>query len=55
MSLEYEARAIAVDSQDGQKVIVVRTKCHRTVRIHCNPNQADFVVLELKPIEEPCA
>jgi hypothetical protein len=54
MSLEYEARAIAVDSIDGQKVIVIRTKCHRTVRIHCDLNQAEFVVLNLKPIEEPC-
>jgi hypothetical protein len=55
MSLEYEARAIAIDSQDGgNKVIVVRTKCHRTVKVYCDPNQADFVVLELKPIQEPC-
>jgi hypothetical protein len=55
MSLEYDARCIAVDSQDGQhKVIVVRTKCHRTVRINCDTNQAEFVVLELKPIQEPC-
>jgi hypothetical protein len=55
MSLEFEARAIAVDSQDGQKVIVVRTKCHRTVRIHCATNQADFVILEFNPIQEPAA
>jgi hypothetical protein len=55
VSLEYEARAIAVDSQDGQKVIVIRTKCHRTVRIYCDPNQAEFVIQELHPMQEPAA
>lgn len=56
MSLEYEARALGItDSQDGRKVLVFRTICGRTVRIVLHTNQADFVIKELNPVEEPCA
>ena len=56
MSLEYEARAVMVsDSQDGKKMIVFRTVCGRTVKVGCDPNQADFVMRELNPVQEPCA
>lgn len=54
MSLEYEARFLRItDSENGRKVLVFRTKCHRTVKVHCDPNQKDLVVKELN-IEEPC-
>jgi hypothetical protein len=44
MSLEYTARAIGIaDSQDGKKVIVVRTICGRTVKVICEPNQTEYV------------
>lgn len=56
MSLEYTARAILVsDSENGRKVLVFRTDCGCTVKITCDPNQADFVVREVNPIKEPCA
>ena len=56
MSLEYEARAVAVlDSHDGRKVVVYRTVCGRTVKVTCDPNQSDFVVREFDSIQEPCA
>jgi hypothetical protein len=55
LSLEYEARAVAIDSLCDKKVLVFRTVCGRTVKVVCDPNQADFVVRELNPVEAPCA
>lgn len=56
MSLEYEARAVCVaDSQNGRKIVVYRTICGRTLKVACDPNQADFVIRELNTVEPPCA
>jgi hypothetical protein len=53
--LEYEARFLRItDSENGRKVLVFRTVCGRTMKVICDPNQADFVARELN-IVEPCA
>lgn len=54
MSLEYEIRAVGVlDIPDGGKVIVSRTVCGRTIRLVMHRGQADFVVKEINPVQEP--
>jgi hypothetical protein len=55
VSLEYTARAVAIDSIADKKMLVFRTVCGRTVKVLCDPNQADFVMRELNPVEAPCA
>jgi hypothetical protein len=56
MSLEYSARAVGIgDGENGRKIVVFRTVCGRTVKVECDPNQADFVVRDLTPVEAPCA
>ena len=56
MSLEYEVRALGVmDLPDGSKAIISRTVCGRTVRLVMHRGQADFVVKEINPVQEPAA
>jgi hypothetical protein len=56
MSLEYEVRAVGVmDAPDGSKVIVSRTVCGKTVKLFMHRGQADFVIKEINPEQEPCA
>lgn len=54
VSLEYVVRALGVmDTPDGGKVIVARTVCGRTVKLGMHPGQADFVIKEINPVQEP--
>lgn len=55
MSLEYDVRAVGVsDTPDGAKLIVFRTTCGKTVRMVMHRGQADFVIKEINPVQEPC-